>query len=342
MKKAEEMLSEFKQLDPQSQERILQSLRIEFEGKGKMLDVVKSELASQPTKKSCPHCKCERVHKRGMQKGVQMFRCVGCEKWFSSTTGTPLWDIKKKDKWQSYLNCMQQNMPIKKIAKEIGISIQTSFDWRHKILSVLNEQAPATLSGRVECDELELPISNKGERNLTRKPRKRSSDFKRNTDTKEVTTVQVITAIDGNNNKYLKAVETKRITAKQLSKTLGKNIDKDVTLITDMHPSYRPFAKSKPGITHKTVKASEHVNKEDKKVNLQKVNNTHKQLRLFLGKFNGVSTKYLPNYLNWFAYGKNMEQAANQLKQWFYAILSSDIAYNLYQSIKLNAVNIRT
>ena len=109
-------------------------------------------------------------------------------KWFSSTTGTPLWDIKKKDKWQSYLNCMQQGMSIKKTAKEIGVCIQTSFDWRHKILSVLNKEVPEKLIGRVECDELELPLSNKGERNLTRKARKRSSDFIRNTKTKEVTT----------------------------------------------------------------------------------------------------------------------------------------------------------
>jgi len=47
-----------------------------------------------------------------------------------------------------------------------------------------------------------------------------------------------------------------------------------------------------------------------------------------LEKFNGVSSKYLQNYLNWFAYGKNMENFANQTKQWFSAILISDIAYN--------------
>jgi transposase-like protein len=342
MKKADEILKEFKLMGAVAQEQILQSLRVEFEGKGKLLEVVKTELSLAPIKKSCPHCSSDKVHKRGMQSGVQMFKCVSCTKWFSSTTGTPLWDIKKKDKWQSYLNCMQQNMSIKKIAKEIGISIQTSFDWRHKILSVLATHTPVTLSGRVECDELEMSISNKGERGLTRKPRKRSSDFKRNVESKEIMTVQVITAVDESNQKYLKVIETKRITAKHLSKTLGKKIDKNATLITDKHPSYIPFAKSKPTLTHKTVKANEHVNKIDKKVNLQKVNNTHKELRKFLLKFNGVSTKYLPNYLNWFAYGKNMEQAANQLKQWFYAIVSSETAYILYQSTKLNAVNIRT
>lgn len=339
MIKTQDILAEFKLLSASKQSELLQSLRVEFEGKGKLLDVARSEIIS---KKTCPHCEASRVHKRGKQNGVQMYKCEECLKWFSSTTGTTLWNIKRKDKWQSYINCMQQGMSIKKTAKEIGVCIQTSFDWRHKILSVLNKKVPVKLNGRVECDELELPLSNKGDKHLIRKARKRSSDFIRNTETKEVTTVQVVSAIDENNHTYFKAIETKRITAKQLNKTLGKKLDKNVTLITDKHPSYRPFVKSRPTIKHKTVKSNEYVNKEDKKINLQKVNNQHKQLRLFLGKFNGVSSKYLQNYLNWFAYGKQMENYANQTKQWLYAILTTDIAYNLYQLLKQNAVNIRT
>jgi len=328
MIKTQDLLEQFKLLSATAQSELLQSFRIEFEGKGKLLEVAQLE---NITKKACPHCGNGRVHKRGKQSGVQMYKCAECMKWFSSTTGTPLWDIKKKDKWQQYLNCMQQ-----------GMSIKTSFDWRHKILSVLNKEVPEKLIGRVECDELELPLSNKGERNLTRKPRKRSSDFVRNTKTKEVTTVQVVSAIDENNQTYFKAIETKRITAKHLNKTLGKKLDKNATLITDKHPSYLPFVKSKSSIKHKTVKSNEHVNEEDRNVNLQKINNQHKQLGLFLEKFNGVSSKYLQNYLNWFAYGKNMKNFANQTKQWFAAILITDIAYNLYQLIKFNAVNIRT
>lgn len=78
---------------------------------------------------------------------------------------------------------MSQGMSIKKIAKELEISIQTSFDWRHKILSSLSKFTPTTLTDVVECDELELALSNKGARTLTRKPRKRGGDFKRNEDT---------------------------------------------------------------------------------------------------------------------------------------------------------------
>ena len=54
-------------------------------------------------------------------------------------------------------------------------------------------------------------------------------------------------------------------------------------LITDQHPSYKPFVKAKKGQKHKIVKASEHISKEEPKINNQKVNQQHKQLREFLG-----------------------------------------------------------
>ena len=78
----------------------MQHFRVEFEGKGKLLEVAQSEIIA---KKTCPHYGTGRVYKRGTQSGVQMYKCVACTKWFSSTTGTPFWGIKKKDKWQSYL-----------------------------------------------------------------------------------------------------------------------------------------------------------------------------------------------------------------------------------------------
>jgi hypothetical protein len=151
------------------------------------------------------------VYQRGKQKGVQMYRCNDCSKWYSETIGTPLYDIKLKSKWKAYLNCMELGMPIKKIAKELNISIQTSFDWRHKILSSLEQFVPKELSSEVECDELELSLSNKGSKSLERGPRKRGTDFKRNPDSDEITTVQVVTAVKRNGDKYLKAVVSKRI-----------------------------------------------------------------------------------------------------------------------------------
>jgi ribosomal protein L16 Arg81 hydroxylase len=77
----------------------------------------------------------------------------------------------------------------------------------------------------------------------------------------------------------------------------GKLAD-NATLITNKYPSYKAFAKDNPKIKHKALLAKDHVDKNDKTIHLQKVNQVHSQLRIFLRPFNGVSSKYLQNYFN--------------------------------------------
>jgi transposase-like protein len=342
MKTREEIKKLFAQLSTTLQSELLDDLLQEHELQGKILQDATDEISDRRKKKPCPHCRSIKVYKRGKQNGVQMYQCTECKKWYSETTGTTLYNIKLKSKWQSYLRCMEQGMPIKKIAKELNISIQTSFDWRHKILSALSQYVPESLSSEVECDELELALSNKGSRTLNRPPRKRGNDFKRNQGKEEVTVVQVVTAVERKGNKYLKAVASKRLSKEEITKALGGRLADNTTLITDKHPSYKAFAKENPSIRHKALLAKEHVDKKDKTIHLQKVNNTHSQLRKFLRPFNGVSSKYLQNYLNWFAYADQIRSSKTTLKQWFVTILLSEEAYHLFCLFKQNAVIIRT
>jgi len=342
MKTAEEIKVWFQSLPGMEQERLLDELLKDYELRGQVLENVTQELSESRKRKPCPHCASVKVYKRGKQNGVQVYQCRDCSKWYSETTGTPLWDIKLKQKWQSYIRCMEQGMPIKKIAKEIDICIQTSFDWRHKILSSLSKFIPETLSGVVECDELELALSNKGERNLKRKPRKRGSDFTRNQPSEEPTVVQVVTAVERNGEKYLRAVESKRLSAEEIKAALEDRLAENTTLVTDKHPSYGLFAKENDTIKHKTVLAKEHVNKKDRNIHLQNVNNLHAKLRTFLKPFNGVSSKYLQNYLHWFAYSNKLSGTKATIKQWLIAVLASPLAYDLFWAFKENAIIIRT
>lgn len=339
---ASEVKSIFNKLSLSSQNDLLTELLLEQELQGKVFQEAKTELTTKRKKKPCPHCSSTKTHKRGKQKGVQMYRCTSCNKWYSETTGTALYDIKLKSKWQAYLSCMEKGMPIKKIAKKLGISIQTSFDWRHKILSSLAQFTPEVLTDEVECDELELAINEKGNKALERKARKRSSDFKRNQGEGIVTTVQVVTAVSRNGDKILKAVESKRLNKAEIAKVLDGKLEEGATLITDKHPSYGAYASGNPKIKHKQLLAKDHVDKSDKTIHLQKVNNVHSQLRGFLRPFNGVSSKYLQNYLNWYAYVGQIQNSKTTLKQWFLAMLITDQAYSLFELFKNNAVLIRT
>lgn len=342
MKSKDEIKQQFQELPGIVQEQLLDELLTEYELRGQVLENATQELEKKANRKPCPHCGSEKTYKRGKQKGIQMYQCRSCSRWYSETTGTPLWDIKLKHKWQGYLRCMEQGMSIKKTAKEVGISIQTSFDWRHKILSSLSSFEPEQLSNVVECDEMELALSNKGSRNLKRPPRKRGNDFKRNKASSEATVVQVVTAVERKGEKYLKAVESQRLSAEEIDRAIGTKLAEEATLITDKHPSYRLFAKENKSLKHKSVLAKEHVSKKDKQVHLQHVNKIHAQLRTFLLPFNGVSSKYLQNYLNWFAYAEKLSGSKTIIKQWLFTILTSSQAYEYFWLFKENAVNIRT
>lgn len=265
---------------------------------------VRKTIYNTNDRKPCAHCLGIDDSKKGSRNGMRLYYCKPYKKQYSKNVGTALWDIKKKDKWQAYIDCMNKGMSLRAIAKEIGISLQTSFDWRHKILASLNTLTPHQLGEVVECDEMEIAINYKGEKSVQRPARKRSNDFKRITGDGKVTNVQVVTAVERKGKKYLKAVESKRLNEKQLMKALDKKIKAETIFITDDHPSYKAFAKKQDKLNHKTVKSIRYTDKNDKSIHLKRVNNTHMQLRKFLSKFSGVGTKYLQNDLNWFEYGE--------------------------------------
>ena len=117
---------------------------------------------------TCPHCQDVGIRANGKLKGVQRYLCNGCGKNFSETTGKFWYNIKKKDKITRYLFCLLSGYSIRKSAKETGISIQTSFDWRHKLLSSFDSVSVEEFQGIVESDDLFFAYSEKGNRNLDR------------------------------------------------------------------------------------------------------------------------------------------------------------------------------
>ena len=151
--------------------------------------------------------------------------------------------------------------------------------------------------------------------------------------------MQIVSSVERGGKKYFKAVETQRLSKADLEKVFKDKLEKDATLITDKHSAYKSYAKQQQ-LKHKTVRAKDHVDKKDKKLHLQHVNKTHKEIREFLLPFKGVSSKYLQNYLNWYAYSDKLSGTKTTIKQWIITILTSWQAYELFRLFKDNAVNI--
>jgi transposase-like protein len=342
MKTSQQLLSEFRALDSRTQEELLSALQLEFESKSRVIEHARQDIRQSKEKPDCHYCGHEKVYKRGLRKGVQQYTCANCKRWFTEHTGTVLQGIHHPEKWQEYLRLMQEGGSIKGIAKQMGISIETSFRWRHKILSSLGQKEVHKLGKVVECDEMEFVMNNKGAE-LDRPARRRSSDANKASHRDTTRKVQAVVAVDRLGNKHIRVAEAERLNADMVRKAIGKKLRQGSTLITDKHPAFIKYAKGLKTINHKTIKATDQRISSDKNVSIQRVNQTHKQIRDFMRRFNGgVATKYLQNYMNWYLYQEELKDVGHKLKAWAWVILSSQQGLAFYHAIRENEVNIVT
>lgn len=170
---------------------------------------------------------------------------------------------------------------------------------------------PEHISGEVESDELEISISTKRSKTINKKP---ISDYN--------------TSINCYLTRWRNIFKTKRLTTEEITKDFDGRHSEGTTLITDAHPSYKSFAKENPLIIDKTFIAKDDVSKTDKKIHAQTENHTHRKLKVFLRQFNGVSSKYLQNYLNLFAYVHKLRESKHTIKQ---SLVGALLAYNAYK-----------
>lgn len=273
---------------------------------------------------NCPHCESKKLRANGKLKQVQRYVCNGCGKNFSETTGKVWYNLKKKDKMNTYLYCLLSGYSIRKSAKETGIAIQTSFDWRHKLLTAFSSVWVEGFEGIVESDELFFLHSEKGKRKLERKPRQRGGKATSRGISEEQ--VAVIATCDRTGNRDFKVAAQGRISKKDIDKVLAGKLSNADTLCSDSHRSYTAFARSEH-VEHKKFNASKGQRVKDKVYHVQNVNNMDMRLRKWMGQFNGVATKYLQNYLNWFLVLEKVKNSTSRLHNMALIAFASNTAW---------------
>lgn len=328
-----ELLEQINQLSEAEKIALTQQIeRFIFESK---IDISNEESDSKNQNANlCPHCQSSRTRKNGFQYGVQRFVCNECKKNFRYSTGMATAHLKKKELLKKYIPYFLEGYSLEKCAKFTGICKQTSFDWRHKILAALGKyQDEQKFSGILEADEIFFEHSEKGNKNIERTSRKRGKSVyikkKRGISNDKIS---VVVGCDRKGNKLLKVATTGRISTTDVDKIFEGKVESKPILCTDGHRSYQAFAKSNQ-LEHQTVKVSakEYVKKGI--YHVQHVNQTASDLSKWIRKFNGVSTKYLQNYLNWFAINKLIQENQNPLKKTVLLIASAFTAYSDYSKI---------
>jgi transposase-like protein len=285
---------------------------------------------------NCPHCHGAMIVGYGLQKGVKRYKCKSCTKTFSALTGTAVHRLHKKELLNEYTYHMLSGMSLRKIANEMDICLKTAFDWRHKILNAVKNGFPGKISGVVEADETFFLYSEKGSRSLERKPRKRGgSASKKGVNSDHVT---VMTAYERKTGTLSNTVVCKgRLTKKAIDKGVGKWLDKKhCILCSDSHLSFQAYAKiNNIEIKPIFVRRKEYV--FEKIYHIQNVNRIHGQLKNWIKQFNGIATKYLQNYLNYFRL-INLVKDQSQMAQYAIStIIERDDVF--IQRNKINQLN---
>ncbi len=243
----------------------------------------------------CPHCNETKVQRWGKCNGLQRYRCKNCRRTFNSLTGTPLARLRKKEIWIDFAKCMNEGLSVRKSASICKVNKNTTFRWRHRFLKNAKEIKSTSLHGIVEADETYFLRSEKGSRNLKRKPRKRGGNANKPGISMEH--VCLFVSRDRNKNTYDKIFD--KFNSSELDKVFNSVLSKDSLLCSDTKSVYISYTK-KNNIRHGRLNISngEHVKKDI--VHVQNVNLYHSRLKEWISRFHGVATKYLDNYVSWF------------------------------------------
>jgi transposase-like protein len=243
----------------------------------------------------CPHCKERRIHRHGMARGLRRYKCLACAKTFNALTETPMARLRKRDRWLKYADALGASESVRAAAMRAGVNASTSFRWRHRFLSARKEARDQQLTGIVEVDECFVLASRKGERRLPRKARKRGGKAEKRGLSGEQTPILIARDRYGH---HLNAVLPNR-SEDAVSAVLKDAISKtEALLCMDGDPALIAFAK-REAIEYELIIASHGEHVHEKVLHIQTVNSYMSRFKKWLDRFNGVATKYLPNYLGW-------------------------------------------
>ena len=256
----------------------------------------------------CPKCQGKDVNKNGKTRGRQRYICKRCRCTFDEFTMSPFSSTNLGlDKWLKCCELMILGLSIRQCATEIGVGVKTSFYMRHRILDVINLSLKNDMvEGIVEVDEVFIRHSYKGNHSksttfkIPREPRKRGKG-KNDKKKRGISNDQICieTGIDRKGNIVMGAVCNGRITTNDIVRFFDGKIGEDVTFVVDSHKSYFSINKDL-NVELKQVPRGKSM--LDSVYHLQHVNSLHSGFKRWLMHFNGVSTKYISNYLAWFKF----------------------------------------
>jgi len=257
--------------------------------KNLILNRLNQQIAKKP---DCPHCHDKHIVKFGKANGRQRYQCKGCSRTFVCTRGSAFFYQHHKEKWLPYLTLMLRSEKLKGCARDCGISMKTSFNWRHRYMKEPESAEFTRLEGIVEADETFFRHSDKGAKNLIRKARKRGTPAS-TSGINYRDWIAVLVALDRSHHEFDCILQP--VNAKNIKSALKDKLAKDAVLCTDGQPAYNSLC-DHLNIEHIVLNQT----RTQGSYHIQHVNAYHQRLKSWHRGFHGVASKYLTRYLGWF------------------------------------------
>jgi transposase-like protein len=207
--------------------------------------------------------------------------------------------------WHSYIKHMLYGLSLREIAFEVGISVTTAFNWRHKILSAMRDyQEQHALSGEIELDETYFLLNMKGpwkKKQMPRKAKKRGTRAWQRGISNEY--ICVLVGLDKTDHILSKIVGQGNPLGEVMYEALAGRVNQKSIIISDSKSAYQEIS-SKLKCNLIQIPSGQH---QEGMFNLGSINQYHSELKNWLSRFKGISTKHLEGYLVWFRFMKLLQ-----------------------------------
>lgn len=282
---------------------------------------------------SCPHCGSDKSYRRGYYKGVPRYSCKVCLKYWMATYGTTIERLKKKHLWSKYIQAFLQKSSLRTAAMQVGISLGTSFNWRHLLLTRLNQLLPENIRGTLECVNMSLSYLEKGKNNTP----KFVDENQQLRPIPKPNSVQLLIAKSRDAGMvYSGIIAIEKPDRNQYCLQFEK-----ITQHANWVISSKSMKKMLIQVSHR-LSFVENYCQNHSRVHLDNVKKFQNLTIEFLKPFRGVSTKYLYHYLNWQNFLLTESRPAHTARYILKnCLLPSDSTKKL-KEIKLFGINIIT
>lgn len=220
-----------------------------------------------------------------------MYRCKECGSRFVEDVGDMTYRSHiSAGQWIESIKLNLEGASLEKIAASIGVSEQTAFSMRHKLMHALeNDESRLKLSKMVELDEKYVMKSHKGRRIEGVEGRKRGeASSKRGLSNNKVC---LLTAVQRGPASFLRSYNMARPSSDEVL-NLADHIEEGTFLWTDGLNSYESLAQK----LNSTRVCLTDRKQYDKVNHLNTVNSFHSRISAWYGSMRGCASKYINRY----------------------------------------------